>query len=84
MYNSLKERSDNTHVLLKELIEITDKYRRRLDSDRHDVINEFLDSKHDNNSLVIKKLETKICAASIWHMFLIFCKQINEVIIEMT
>lgn len=70
MYNSLKERSDNTYVLLKELIEITDKYRRRLDSDRHDVINEFLDSKHDNNNS--KKLKTKICTASIWHIFLIF------------
>lgn len=70
MYNSLKERSDNTYVLLKELIEITDKYRRRLDSDRHDVINEFLDSKHNNNnSLAIKKLKTKICAASIRHIF---------------
>jgi len=50
MYNGLKERSDNTHILLKELFEITDKYRRRLDSDRHDVINEFLDSKKENNN----------------------------------
>lgn len=47
MYNGLKERSDNTDLLLKELVEITDKYRRRLDSDRHDVINEFLDSKNE-------------------------------------
>jgi len=44
MYNGLKDRSDNTHILLNELIDITDKYRRRLDSDRHDVINEFLDN----------------------------------------
>ncbi|XP_025424466.1 uncharacterized protein LOC112693561 isoform X2 [Sipha flava] len=44
MYNGLKERSDDMQILLKELIEITDKYRRRLDSDRHDVISEFLDS----------------------------------------
>lgn len=50
MNDELKERSDNTHVLLKELIEITDKYRRRLDSDRHDVISEFLDSKHGNQT----------------------------------
>lgn len=73
MYNSLKERSDNTYVLLKELIEITDKYRRRLDSDRHDVINEFLDSKNDNNNaLIIKKLKTKLCAASMPHIFFYF------------
>lgn len=45
MYNGLKERSDDMHILLKELVEITDKYRRRLDSDRHDVITEFLNSK---------------------------------------
>jgi hypothetical protein len=48
MYNGLKERSDDMQILLKELIEITDKYRRRLDSDRHDVISEFLDSKNEN------------------------------------
>lgn len=50
MYNGLKERSDDMQILLKELIEITDKYRRRLDSDRHDVISEFLDSKNENNT----------------------------------
>ncbi|VVC38881.1 Hypothetical protein CINCED_3A020817 [Cinara cedri] len=44
MYNGLKDRSDDMHILLKELVEITDKYRRRLDSDRHDVITEFLNS----------------------------------------
>lgn len=47
MYNGLKEHSDDMQILLKELIEITDKYRRRLDSDRHDVISEFLDSKNE-------------------------------------
>lgn len=52
MYNGLKERSDNTDLILKELVEITDKYRRRLDSDRHDVINEFLDSKNEKIKLL--------------------------------
>jgi len=53
MYNGLKDRSDNTHSLLNESIDTTGKYRRRLDSDRHDVINEFLDSKDNNNILII-------------------------------
>ncbi|KAE9536646.1 hypothetical protein AGLY_007048 [Aphis glycines] len=44
MYNGLKERSDHISISLKELVENTDKYRRRLDSDRRGVINEFLDS----------------------------------------
>lgn len=47
MHNELKERSDIMDAMLKELIEITDKYRRKLDSDRHDVINEVLDSKDE-------------------------------------
>lgn len=46
MHNELIERSDVMNVMLKELVEITDKYRRKLDSDRHDVINEVLDSKN--------------------------------------
>jgi len=45
MYNGLKDRSDHISISLKELTENTDKYRRRLDSDRRGVINEFLDSK---------------------------------------
>ncbi|XP_060837907.1 myosin-16-like [Rhopalosiphum padi] len=44
MYNGLKDRSDHISISLKELTENTDKYRRRLDSDRRGVINEFLDS----------------------------------------
>lgn len=50
MYNELKERSDNTHILLKELFEITEKYQRRLDSDRHDMSSEFLDSTLGNKT----------------------------------
>lgn len=48
MYNVLKDRSDHISIELKELVENTDKYRRRLDSDRRGVINEFLDSKNAN------------------------------------
>jgi len=48
MYNVLKDRSDHISIELKELVENTDKYRRRLDSDRRGVINEFLDSKNEN------------------------------------
>lgn len=44
MYNGLKDRTDHISISLKELVENTDKYRRRLDSDRRGVINEFLDS----------------------------------------
>lgn len=47
MHSELIERSDVMNVMLKELVEITDKYRRKLDSDRHDVINEVLDSKNE-------------------------------------
>lgn len=46
MYNGIKEHLDNTDVILKELYDITEKYKRKLDSDRHDVINEFMDSKN--------------------------------------
>lgn len=56
MYTGLKERSDNTHILLKELVEITDKYRRKLDSDRHEVINEFLDGKNEKRDFRIHLL----------------------------
>lgn len=45
MYNGLKERSENINNLLKELAESTDKCQRKLKSDRHDMISEFLDSK---------------------------------------
>jgi len=48
MYNGLKDRSDHISISIKELAENTDKYRRRLDSDRRGVINEFLDSKNEN------------------------------------
>lgn len=50
MYNGLKDRSDKMNDMLKELVEITDKHRRKLDSDRHDVINEVLDSKNENRN----------------------------------
>ena len=53
MYNGLKDRSDHISISLKELTENTDKYRRRLDSDRRGVINEFLDSKNKRQLLFI-------------------------------
>lgn len=52
MYNGLKERSENIKTLLKELTDNTDKYRRKLDLDRHDMISEFLDSKYANDSII--------------------------------
>lgn len=56
MYNGLKDRTDHISISLKELVENTDKYRRRLDSDRRGVINEFLDSKNENNYLLPIKI----------------------------
>lgn len=50
MYNGLKERSDDMRVILKELVETTESHRQKLDSDRHDTINEFSDSKNTNNN----------------------------------
>ncbi|KAL5241053.1 hypothetical protein ACI65C_008463 [Semiaphis heraclei] len=75
MYSGLKDRSDHINISLKELVENTDKYRRRLDFDRRSVINEFLDSfleaTIDKITAIQKKSETELEAKFKEHLQLL-------------
>ncbi|XP_050523497.1 uncharacterized protein LOC126895553 [Daktulosphaira vitifoliae] len=97
MINGLKDRSDDIHVLLKELVESTEKYRRRLDYDRQDVMNEYLDNfmenligeivliqKKSDNELEIKLKEQLRLLLDGQNLFINNCRriQLNEHQIE--